>query len=618
MENPNISMRDEQINFEYISRINISDDKFLTTNVAEKNDVHTIIEHVLKYLSDTLSRTLGPYGATTLIHKRNGKHFFTKDGYSVIREILFKEPIARVISELITRTSEKMTKTVGDGSTTAVVLANEFYDALKNNKILENYPSQDIFNMIKFISEFLINEIRNLKDDKLIKRNIDINDIRNIALISTNNDIAVVDIIQSIYQENKDDYSSVNINIHQTNNIRTVYTTEQGFPWGRGVTNLVMSNTQNQVKLEVKLEDVYVLMIHGNFAFKDIHIIKELYENVLRKENKGVVIIARSFDAQVDSFVHKLLVDNKHVNNGRGIKLALVDASLSNTKNVEKFYDLASYIQAIPCLDMNGDEPIQYKPSMLGFCDRFHACGNKSTFIVNNLSDNTRLKERINTIQNEIENIDVTMTNDAINLDLGELKGRIKNLNQKIYNINIGGNTSQEVQSRAFLVEDATMAIQSAIKYGIVSGVCLFIPQLLHQNLNSYINTIYQNINISIDKSDIEEILSCLIYAYSQVFFRIIDKPTTSHKTRNKIISNLKLHGVTYNESKEDLAEKLLEFCIGNSHIINVRTLSLVDFKNDLDPNKVINSAETDIEIINTVVNIISLLLNSNQFINSI
>ena len=99
----------------------------LRTNIISNEDLKKIMFETLQFLSNTLSRTLGPFGTTTIIQDRMLNHTITKDGYTLLKKIYIEEEEARTILDLVKKISRNLVRRVGDGSTSSIIIANSLY-----------------------------------------------------------------------------------------------------------------------------------------------------------------------------------------------------------------------------------------------------------------------------------------------------------------------------------------------------------------------------------------------------------------------------------------------------------------------------------------------------------
>ena len=100
-------------------------------NVISEEEFKTRIRDVFERVADSLSKTLGPYGSTTIIEKYGEMHI-TKDGWQVLKNIRFDNAIDNNILMMLTRISAQVVIKVGDGSTSSIIAANEI--DMKNAK----------------------------------------------------------------------------------------------------------------------------------------------------------------------------------------------------------------------------------------------------------------------------------------------------------------------------------------------------------------------------------------------------------------------------------------------------------------------------------------------------
>lgn len=78
-------------------------------------------------LTKAVKATLGPKGRNVVINKKFGKIESTKDGVTVAREIVLKDKFENMGAQIVKEAAEKTASTAGDGTTTAIVIANAMY-----------------------------------------------------------------------------------------------------------------------------------------------------------------------------------------------------------------------------------------------------------------------------------------------------------------------------------------------------------------------------------------------------------------------------------------------------------------------------------------------------------
>ena len=163
------------------------------TNIVCKEKLREVQLNTLAVLADVLSKTAGPRGSNTqLLHDKRYDEY-TKDGHNVLSEIKFYHPLEDAIQQEMKEVTRYIVKTVGDGTTSSVLLSNEIFKAMceletemSPYKIMENFKS---------IVNDMIERIR------ANKRECTVEDIYNIALIATNGNTEVASALKDIYAQ---------------------------------------------------------------------------------------------------------------------------------------------------------------------------------------------------------------------------------------------------------------------------------------------------------------------------------------------------------------------------------------------------------------------------------
>ncbi|BAS08703.1 60 kDa chaperonin [Arthrobacter sp. Hiyo4] len=86
-------------------------------------DARRQLEHGVNALADAVKVTLGPKGRNAILEKLTGPPTITNDGVTIAREIQLREPFANMGAQLVKEVAMKTNGMVGDGTTTATVLA---------------------------------------------------------------------------------------------------------------------------------------------------------------------------------------------------------------------------------------------------------------------------------------------------------------------------------------------------------------------------------------------------------------------------------------------------------------------------------------------------------------
>ena len=74
-------------------------------------------------LADAVKVTLGPKGRNVVLDKKFGSPTITNDGVTIAKEIELEEPFENMGAQLLKEVATKTDEVAGDGTTTAIVLA---------------------------------------------------------------------------------------------------------------------------------------------------------------------------------------------------------------------------------------------------------------------------------------------------------------------------------------------------------------------------------------------------------------------------------------------------------------------------------------------------------------
>ena len=87
----------------------------------------------INIMAEAVKATLGPKGRNVVIDKKFGSPTITKDGVTVAKEIELKDPYEDMGAQMLKEVASKTSDIAGDGTTTAIVLAQAIYrEGLRN------------------------------------------------------------------------------------------------------------------------------------------------------------------------------------------------------------------------------------------------------------------------------------------------------------------------------------------------------------------------------------------------------------------------------------------------------------------------------------------------------
>ena len=112
------------------------------TNVITKEEYTELAQFVFAQVVNILSKSYGPYGSMSLIC-RAGERFSTKDGWRILQHVQMDNNIYyQAVHRMFFEVCEQMNDTVGDGTTTVILMARRMYDHL--TQVLDDIDMMDL------------------------------------------------------------------------------------------------------------------------------------------------------------------------------------------------------------------------------------------------------------------------------------------------------------------------------------------------------------------------------------------------------------------------------------------------------------------------------------------
>lgn len=569
----------------------------LITNIIDEQLTINKIRSTMEIIEKTLARTLGPYGSTTIIQDKDGKHFMSKDGYDVMNRLRFQDEASRTIHELIRKISAEQVMRVGDGSTSAIIVASELYKYLtdKNtkNELFKDIAPQDILNILNelyvLLEEYIKSHVKKVSDDW--------HELEQIATIAANNSPETGKMIKKLY-DIVGEYGFITTDIVQAYEKDTIEK-KDGIEWQRGFIDQMFAHAHGTKDMKIVYETNPAVFISANkLIYDDIEFLFDLLGVVAGNEGKELIIIAPGYSEDINFFFKKNRQDNINL-----MDFTCVDIPNINAEWVERIHDIAIFSgckvydreELSRIYGGNNDAIIGYAKAHL-----FEFVGKVDKIIITERStqligSSDEAKEGIQQrIQQAKEQLNELMKNpEEHNMEIFYLKKRIASLEGTNVILHVGGKSLSERQTRERLIEDAILACRSTLKNGYIYGGNLIIPRALlrEKSRQQFIEKLapkFQYLRV-----DTNEFLNKFLILLGDVFLE-------SYKN---VLDNSYL-------SEEEI-KNILHQCVHEDKIYNLKTHKFED-TNDC---SIINSADTDLQILRSVISIVGAISVSNQMI---
>ncbi len=387
-------------------------------------------------LAKAVKSTLGASGKCVIYEDARGNPVITKDGVTVAESVVLFDPVENIGATLIKEASRNTVKEAGDGTTTAIVLAESL---LKN---VNNADSSISIRDIKNGMNTGLSKINKYLDEKCIK--VKDSMLNSVASISCNNDPILGGIISEAY--NKVGADGV-VLMEESETDQTYVEVVDGVQFDSGLTSPHFITDKD--KQRAVLDNPMVLIVSSEIS--NIRKIQNVLEFII-KGNKSLLIVA-----QVDQQVKSALLMNKVKGN---INVNIVDLPGFGPTKQDTIDDLAFLTGAKVINEELGDDMDFIDPSVLGRINKA-VTDDKST-VITTLQD-LDVEERVEQVRSLIKK----EKNGFIKKKLDQ---RLAMLSGSVGIIKVGADSKVELKEKKDRVEDAIYAVKAALKEGIVSG----------------------------------------------------------------------------------------------------------------------------------------------------
>lgn len=393
-------------------------------------------------LADAVKVTLGPKGRNVLLDKSFGSPQITKDGVTIAKEIELEDKIQNVGAQIVKEAATKTVDRAGDGTTTAVVLAQAIISAGFKNIAAGANPMEIRTGIEKGVAA-IVSQLK--KMSKSVKGK---EEMMKVAVVSANGDEEIGEIIASVMDEVGQE-GVVTVEEGQTFGIKKEL--KEGMRFDKGYIAPYFVTNSDDLTAEIK--DPYIIITDSKIsAVKDI---LPLIEKIAQTGKKDIVIIAE----EVEGEALATLIVNKL----KGIlNVVAIKAPAFGDRRKEMLKDIAVLTGGNVISEELGKKLESAELDDLGRAEKVTAF-KEETIIVGGKGDKKEIDERINTIKKEIATTDS-------DYDKEKLQERLAKLSGKVAVIEVGAATEVEMKERKDRLDDALQATRAAVEEGVVPG----------------------------------------------------------------------------------------------------------------------------------------------------
>lgn len=411
--------------------------------------------HGINSIARAAAVTMGSAGPAVMIqHRTDGiMPIFTRDGVTVARAINFEDRITDLGGRMLRDVAGAVSRQVGDGTTTAIVLAQKIAQESLKSVAAGFHPLQ----LKKGLDLALTLVEKHLLDNAVTGVTADW--IEKIAAVATKDEPGVGRLLAQALEElgnegqltfqlgnGRDDELDIVEGIHY----------QQGYLSPYFVTD--------KTREEAVLDNPYILLYDREID--DMMDLIPILEEV-KAQGRSLLVIA---DNVVDKALTGLLLN--HV---RGIfKVIAVKPSGFGDKRIDRLKDLALLTGGKAILDDYSSPKLEHVTlEMLGQAQRAIVTESTTT-IIGGYGDLQSAKQLIDTLRVQADFILAKKPGQGSATgnkhDFGELEERIALLSGKTGVFSVGGTTDFEIKERMVRIENAYMSAKAALEEGVLPG----------------------------------------------------------------------------------------------------------------------------------------------------
>jgi chaperonin GroEL len=392
-------------------------------------------------LADAVRVTLGPRSKSVLIQKKWGAPIVCNDGVTIAKEIELKDGEENLGAQMLRQAAEKTGEVVGDGTSTATILAHAiFADGTRN--VVAGASAIDLKRGLDRATKAAVDALRKMSRPVKTRK-----EKAQVATIAAHNDPMIGELVADAMEKVGNEGV---ITVEESKTTETMLDVVEGMQFDRGFLSPYFIT--NPEKMEAVLEDAYVLL-----SDRKISILKDLIQllDEVAKSGRPLLVVAEDVETEV--------LATLIVNQIRGtLKSCAVKAPGFGDRRKAMLQDMAVLTGGMVI-----SEELGFKLENIGLKDLGQAkrvvADKDDTTIIGGAGAKAEIEARIQQIRHEIEKT----TSDY---DREKLQERLAKLAGGVAVIRVGAPAEAEMKSKKEALDDAISATKAAVAEGIVPG----------------------------------------------------------------------------------------------------------------------------------------------------
>jgi chaperonin GroEL len=403
-------------------------------------------------LADAIRITLGPKSKSVLIQKKWGAPIVCNDGVTIAKEMELENAEENLGAQMLRQAAERTGDVVGDGTSTATVLAHAmFADGVRN--VAAGASAIDIKRGLDRALRIAVTALKaNARKVSTRKEKAQV------ATISAHNDPEVGELVAAAMEKVGGDGV---ITVEESKTTQTTMEVVEGLQFDRGYLSPYFVTDASA--MQAVLEDALIFVTDRKLNYlKDLIPLLE----AVAKSGRPILFIADDIEGEA--------LATLVVNQIRGVlKSAAVKAPGFGDRRKAMLQDIAVLTRAELISEELGAKLETVQLTQLGHARRV-LVDKDNTTIIGGGGERSAIDARIAQIRKEIEK----STSDY---DREKLQERLARLSGGVAVIRVGAPSESEMKTRKDALDDAISATKAAVAEGIVAGGGLALLQVARQ-----------------------------------------------------------------------------------------------------------------------------------------
>jgi chaperonin GroEL len=392
-------------------------------------------------LAEAVKSTLGPKGRNVILEKITGSPVVTNDGVTIAREIYLSDQFENMGAQLVKEAAIKTNDIVGDGTTTATVIAQAIVrEGMK--AIGEGGNPVLVKRGVDLAVATLVERLRASAHPVVTE-----DDYARVASISANNDETVGRVLARALHA-VGDAGIVTVEESAVHGMGVDFV--EGFEYDNGYLSPYL--VTHPASLEAVLDDPYILLCSEKIT--KVQQLMPLLDKVMRAP-RPLVIIAETVEGSALS-----MIVHNHVN---GVfQCVATKAPGFGDRRLRKLEDIATITGGQVYSKHSGFSLETMTVEMLGRARQVRVTAER-TAIIGGSGSAEQIDFRVAQLRSELERATYGIDEEVLSERIGSLSG-------KVAVIRVGAPTNAELTELQHRVEDALSATRAAMAEGIVAG----------------------------------------------------------------------------------------------------------------------------------------------------